>query len=170
MPMALSSFALASGAGALLIAAAVSDLRRFTIPNWIVLALVVLYAIRCGMAAAAGAALAPMALAVLLALAVLAAGAVAFQRGWLGGGDVKLLAAAALWMPAGRLPDFLALVALLGGVLAVLALIAARLSRPVAAGGAANDSGRCRLADTRLPYGVAISGAALLILLDLIEL
>lgn len=163
MTLSLVINTLVVAAGLLLVAAAVSDIRRFIIPNPIVLALVVLGVARTGLDAAAGAATWPLALPVLAALALLVAGAFAFQRGWLGGGDVKLLAAAALWMPAGRLFDFLTLVALLGGVLAVLVLVGARLLRPVPAGGTAGAPG----AATRLPYGVAIAGGALPVLLDL---
>ncbi len=155
------SFAIA----ALLVAAAVSDFRRFTIPNWIVLSLIVFWLFRLAFSAIAGAALLPMAFSVLTALAVLAGGAFAFQRGWLGGGDVKLLAATVLWLPAGRAVDFLSLVALLGGALAAIAIIAARLVRPAAAG----PDGSRPVAGLRLPYGVAISGAGLLLMFDLIR-
>lgn len=166
MTMPTSSLAFAVGAGTLLLAAAVSDMRRFTIPNWICLALVVLYAVRGGAGAAAGTALAPMLVPVPFALAILVAGAFVFQRGWLGGGDVKLLAAASLWIPAERLLDFLTLVALLGGVLATVVLIAAWFLRPAVAG----QAGGRPLASVRLPYGVAISGAGMLILFDIVNL
>lgn len=159
MTMANSFLVFSAGAGVLLIAAAVSDLRRFTIPNWICAALVVLYALCCVIAHQAGSAPTALVFPVLPALAVLAAGAAAFQRGWLGGGDVKLLAAATLWMPAGQVFDFLTLVALLGGVLAAVVLVVTRL-RPAVAGTTGAVS------RIRLPYGVAISGAAILMLLD----
>lgn len=162
MTLPTSSLAFAAGAGVLLLAAAVSDLRRFTIPNWICLALVVLYALRGATALWAGAAPAAWAFPVVPAFVVLAAGAAAFNRGWLGGGDVKLLAAAALWMPAGQVFDFLTLVALLGGGLAAVVLAITRL-RPAAAGTAG-------VPGVRLPYGVAISGAAILMLIDVSRL
>lgn len=155
------SFAIA----ALLVAAAVSDFRRFTIPNWIVLSLIVLWLVRLAISAVAGAALLPMAFSALAALAVLAGGAFAFQRGWLGGGDVKLLAATVLWLPAGQAVDFLSLVALLGGALAAITIVAARLLRPAVAG----PEGSRPVVGLRLPYGVAIAGAGLLILFDLIR-
>lgn len=156
----MPSLVCAAGVGVLLLAAAVSDLRRFTIPNWISLALVALYL---GAGAAAGTPAAVLALPLLLATAVLLAGAVAFARGWLGGGDVKLLAAASLWVPPAQLPGFLVLVAMLGGALAALVLAAALIRRATAA---AEGS----LASIRLPYGVAISAAGMLTLFGGVQL
>ncbi|MEQ9330343.1 prepilin peptidase [Thalassobaculum sp.] len=162
MASPISSFVFTLPAVALLLAAAVSDLRRFTIPNPIVLGLVVVFVIRFCVLSSTGSAIAPLALPVLPALAVLLAGAFAFHRGWLGGGDVKLLAATGLLIPASRALDFLMLVAILGGVLAVAALALARMARPAATGDAEGRSS----AGIRLPYGVAISGAGMLILFD----
>lgn len=156
----LPSLLCTAGVGLLLLAAAVSDLSRFTIPNWISLALVLLYL---GASGASGTPVATMVLPLLLAVAVLLAGAVAFERGWIGGGDVKLLAAASLWVPPAQLPGFLVLVAVLGGALAALVLAAAVIRRATAA---AEDS----LASIRLPYGVAISAAGMLTLFGGVQL
>ncbi len=57
------------------------------------------------------------------ALAMFAMAAFCWRRGWIGGGDVKLLAATALTVPPLRAPAFLLAVALAGGVLAVLYLL-----------------------------------------------
>jgi prepilin peptidase CpaA len=60
--------------------------------------------------------------------------AVCWWRGWLGGGDVKLLPACALMLPPALCAEFLAAVSLAGGMLAlfylVLAAIARRGARP----------------------------------------
>ena len=83
---AIAAPALAMGA---LIWCAVSDLRTYTIPNWacvaVALAWVVSAAIR------HEAAVGPLS----IAAAVFALGALLFARGQMGGGDVKLLPAAA---------------------------------------------------------------------------
>ncbi len=63
------------------------------------------------------------------ALAVFAGAAVLFALRVMGGGDVKLLAAVALWTGLGGLMPFLALTAVIGGLIAVLQLL---LRRPVA--------------------------------------
>lgn len=72
--------------------------------------------------------------------------------GLIGAGDVKLLAAAALWTP-GRTVDLLLLTALLGGILAVLYLIL--------------NIVRTKKTN-ELPYGVAVSSALLLMLVELV--
>jgi prepilin peptidase CpaA len=55
----------------------------------------------------------------------------AWRRGWMGGGDVKLLGAAALRVPPYAVPGMLMATALAGGVLALFYLVARRrLARP----------------------------------------
>ena len=74
----------------------------------------------------------------------------AFAAGWMGGGDVKMIAALALWLPLGNLVDMLMVMAVLGGAITVLMMI---------------DQRRRRAAGTiEVPYGVAIAAAALLAL------
>lgn len=63
----------------------------------------------------------------LAALAVFLAGAFCWRRGWLGGGDVKLLGAAALFVAPARIPALLLATSLAGGVLALLYLALAAL-------------------------------------------
>lgn len=58
----------------------------------------------------------------LAAAAVFVAGALVWHRGWLGGGDVKLLAAVALLMAPMQVPGFLAATSIAGGVLAIVYL------------------------------------------------
>ena len=58
--------------------------------------------------------------AVGVALAVFLAGAVLFARGWLGGGDAKLLSAATLWAGASQTLGLLLVTGVLGGVLALI--------------------------------------------------
>src|SRR5579862_2982065 len=111
---------------ALLAIAAISDMWNRRIPNVIPLLLAVAF---------------PIALAViglprdwpfhlLGAGSVFAIGVVLFSRGFWGGGDVKLIGAAALWYGLDRLPVFLFAVSLAGGVLG-LGTIVARLARNV---------------------------------------
>ena len=52
----------------------------------------------------------------------------AFAAGWMGGGDVKLIAALALWLPLGGMMGLLVTMSLLGGGLTLL-LLAERLWR-----------------------------------------
>lgn len=102
------------------------------------------------------------------ALVVFAAALVCWQRGWLGGGDVKLIAAAALLVPPGRVPGLVAAILLAGGALAMIYLaLAALLPAPAAA----TPSGRlARIARIELrrvhhrgplPYACAIVAGTL---------
>ena len=79
-------------------------------------------------------------------LAILVLGTVAFSSGLLGGGDVKLFAAAGMWFDLRAALWFVALVFLAGGVVA----IAYMLTRPFRR----RSSGK---KDTRVPYGIAIA-------------
>lgn len=125
-------------------AAAVCDLGWRRIPNGLVLGLFGLGLARLGLAWGAGAPLAGLTADLAASLLLLALGTLAFQARLLGGGDVKLFAAAALWIGVADLLPFLARTALAGGVLAV----------GVLAWGLAT---RGRGAQGSLPYGVAIA-------------
>lgn len=98
--------------------------------------------------------------AVAAALLVFGVTAVLFTQGWIGGGDVKLAAAAVFLLGASAAPQFLLLMALLGGVIAVGMLIVTVRVR-----------GRSRAAPVAapaepptLPYGVAIAAAAIVMI------
>lgn len=95
------------------------------------------------------------------ALLVFAVGVPMFARGWLGGGDVKLLTAVALWCGLGGLPLLLVLMSVIGGVL-VIVLLVVRRALP------ATDEKTPRHGLLRrngpIPYGIAIAFAALLVL------
>ncbi|MDR7153593.1 prepilin peptidase CpaA [Sphingobium xenophagum] len=134
--------------GALLIAAAITDLRARIISNRLNLAI---------------AALAPLwwiasgldpwpdvAVQLLVGAAVFLLFAALFSVGMMGGGDVKLLAALALWFPWQAVISLLVLMALLGGLVTVVTVIHHRITR--------------RLGQPEIPYGVAISLAALWLL------
>lgn len=90
-------------------------------------------------------------LAVLLMFGV---GLLLFSRGWMGGGDIKIMVAVAGWTGLHGLPMQLAYVAIAGGGLA-LALIIAR--RGLAAAGRTPDLlPKLFRRDAPLPYAVAI--------------
>ena len=128
-----------------LAAGAAYDWRSRTIPNWLNAA------IAAGALPfwwASGLALWPdVALHVGVAFALFAIFALAFQLGLMGGGDVKMLAALALWLPAGAVLQMLVIMSLAGGVLTLALLIPHRLRK--AAG------------QPEIPYGIAISFAGM---------
>ena len=92
---------------------------------------------------------------------VFAVGVPMFARGWLGGGDVKLLTAVALWCGLGDLPLLLVLMSVIGGVL-VIVLLMVRRALP-ATNDAAPRHGLLRR-NGPIPYGIAIAFAGLLVL------
>jgi len=90
-------------------------------------------------------------------LLCLAVGIFLFSREWLGGGDVKLLAALALWFDLPGAGQFLVLT-MIGGGLVALALVAFRRLVPATAGTAVAAFRR----RGPIPYGLAIAAGALL--------
>lgn len=143
--------------------AAMSDALEFEIPDAASLMIAALYPVHLLAS--------PVAVdwkgALLVAVAIFVLGFICFVRRYWGGGDVKLLTAAALWAgPEFVLPLVLTM-GLTGGLLAGVIWARHRLLRVRAAGGAPQGM----LADAeppRLPYGVAIATGAGLVGLRLL--
>ena len=133
---------------AILVFAAVVDLRTFTISNRLNLTIALLAPIYWWSAA-----LAPwpgVAVQVGAGAAVFLLLATAFYAGMMGGGDVKLATAVALWFSPAVILKFLVLMSLAGGVLTLAVVGWHRFKR---------RDGR-----PEIPYGVAIAFGALAIL------
>jgi prepilin peptidase CpaA len=131
-----------------LIAAAISDLRSFRISNIFPAILILLFVIVHAIAGFS-ASLWDNLLHFLLALVV---GMGLFSMRWIGGGDAKLYAAAALWFSwAGAVTLILATT--IAGLILAVAFIAARML------GLRKNVPR---EDRRIPYGVAIAAGAIL--------
>ncbi len=152
-----------TGFAALMIAAAIVDLRRLIIPNPLIGGLCVLWLL--DLETAPHATLAAVLATIGCAAAVFFVGAVLFSRGLIGGGDVKLLAVATLWAGVEAFPPLLLLTGLIGGLLALLFLtpLGARITAARSTG-LAPDGGRGpRTGQTPIPYGVAIAAAGLVV-------
>ncbi|MBH5369051.1 A24 family peptidase [Bradyrhizobium glycinis] len=87
-----------------------------------------------------------------------------YMRGWMGGGDVKLLAALAVGLPLSGIIQLLTVTALAGGVLALLHVTMRNLPSPRLAPAGASFARRVyaierwrHLRHAPLPYGVAIA-------------
>jgi len=143
---------------ALVIVGALSDVATMTIPNRVSLALIVLFF---PAAFLAGLPFAEVAANVGVGLAALVAGMVMFALRWVGGGDAKMIAAAALWLGVQGFPHFLLWTAVAGGLFAVL-LLQARAHGQVLVGRAPRWVGRLLQPKGDIPYGVAICAGALL--------
>lgn len=95
----------------------------------------------------------------LLFAVMLAVGTFAFGRGWMGGGDIKLLAASGLWFDLKDGWKLLVAIAIVGGIEALVLMAIRRLPWPEA------SRGRVLLLTRRgpIPYGIAIAlGVALM--------
>jgi prepilin peptidase CpaA len=137
----LLSYILTGGLIVLLLIAAHGDLRTREIPNWLngaiaLLAIPFWFAI--------GLAVWPdMALQAGVALIVFLVFALLFRFGAMGGGDVKMVAALALWLPLGGLVNLLLVMSIAGGLLTVAMLVRHRMKKSQAI--------------LEVPYGVAIA-------------
>lgn len=151
----------------LLLSAAMGDIKTFRIPNAYSLALLALYPF---FALSAPYPTQPLASLGVMAL-VLAAGFAAFASGTIGGGDVKLASAAALFAGPSLILEFVLVTALCGGLVAML-----MLHRPVRMGlaFALDHVGSRTLRDLLLadaiPYGVAIAAGGTYLTLRLVGL
>jgi prepilin peptidase CpaA len=84
-----------------------------------------------------------MALQVGVALGVFLVFALLFHFGMMGGGDVKLLAALALWLPVGAVLNLLVIMSIVGGLLTLVMMLRHRMKK--------NEG------ELEVPYGVAIA-------------
>ena len=118
MPDTEFRYLLLAGLAIALVTAAVTDLRRGQIDNWLNAAVALaapLYWWATGLSLWPG-----VAIQIGMAMAVFFGFAIVFARGGMGGGDVKLLAALALWLPPAVLFAVLFLTSLIGGAMSMV--------------------------------------------------
>lgn len=144
---------------ALMAFAAVSDILTMTISNRVSLLLIGGFFVLAGLTgmnleaigwhAAAGA-------------TVLVVAFACFAFGWIGGGDAKIAASAALWFGFAHLLDYLVAASIVGGALTLIVLQLRRWPMPAFL---VSQDWLVRLHDKRtgIPYGVALAAGALLV-------
>ncbi len=156
-PEIVKTLVLCTFAG-LVIGAAVKDISTFTIPNWISIALTVAFV---PAALAVGVSVPTIGISFAIGLAALVLAVGMFALGWIGGGDAKLMAAAAVWVGLRGIGPYAVYTGLAGGALA-LALVALRSAwlRPLAEAGP-GWARRLATPGESAPYGVAIAVGAL---------
>lgn len=142
----------------LVIIAGLHDLTTMKIPNWISGLLILAYF---PTALALGLPLTEMATALGVGFAALLVGMGMFALRWVGGGDAKLMAAAALWFGLSGVAPFVLYTALIGGGFC-LVLLAARARLQVLVANAPGWMARLMQPEGDIPYGVAIAMGALL--------
>lgn len=150
---------------ALLVAAAVSDLMSYTIPNVIPAAMLLLFIPFVLLVAVSGHDLgwAEIGLHLVAASLGLVVGMAMFAAGWVGGGDAKLFAAALLWLGWDALFDYTIAASIAGGALTLALLALRQVPLPSFL---VKQPWLARLSDRKagIPYGVALALAALLVL------
>ena len=142
--------------------AAASDLVSMTISNRISVALIAGFAV---FSFLIGMPLSQMGWHWAMFGLVLFGGFSLFALGIIGGGDAKLAAATALWLGWEHIMAYLVVASILGGLLTLLLL---KLRSTPLPGPVSNIGWVCRLhsADSGVPYGIALAGAALAVYPD----
>lgn len=132
----------------LLIWGAATDLRKRIIANELNLAIALLAPLWWWVS---GLSLWPdVALQIGFAVIIFGIFAALFAMGMMGGGDVKLLGALALWLPWQAMMTLLLVMAVVGGAVTAITLVHHKMSR--------------RIGPPEVPYGVAIALAGLWVL------
>ena len=144
---------------ALMAFAAASDLFTMTISNRVSLALAAGFL---ALALLSGMGLYDILLHAGAGAAVLAVAFVCFAMGWVGGGDAKVAAGAALWFGFGHLLNYLVYASLFGGALTLLLLQFRQWPLPYPFAGQAWLT-RLHAKESGIPYGIALAIGALMI-------
>jgi len=139
-------------AGAALIAAAWHDVRSYEVPNRFAAAIALAF-----LAASLTGTLHAALVGLGIGGAVLALGTVFFALGWVGGGDVKLLAAIALWVPVPLLAGFTMVISLAGAALALVLMTPARQLFPTPPQELLAAAGPSHALRQPMPFCVAIA-------------
>ena len=142
-----------------LVWAAVSDVRRYTIPDWAVLGIALVYPIHVMVSAQPVYWLGGL----LAGGALFFVGLILFSLKLTGGGDVKLLAALGLWAGLQQSLALLLVMTTAGGVLAMVMLMRPRLVRAFSGAPATIAGAPGGKTSQKLPYGVAIAAGGLFV-------
>lgn len=160
----------------LFLTASFTDIRAFRIPNWISLAIIGLCFVRVGVDISFDISHTLDIIKLLLwdfvpAILVLLVGFALYAVSWFGAGDVKLMFAGTLWFGLAKTPfmgdeivgamAFVLMTMLFGGALAILIVIGQKIRSLLPAVNALKwlDSYK-----TYMPYGLAITAAALILI------
>jgi prepilin peptidase CpaA len=145
---------------ALLIAAAGWDIASYTIPNFFSAALIGAFI---AFAVAVGLAPATLGFHLLAGLIGFVVGFALFAGGYVGGGDAKLFACAALWFGMRDLSQYALLASVFGGILTLMLLSFRKIPLPAIL---RRQGWVMRLHDERagIPYGAALAAGAFVVL------
>ena len=138
------------------------DVSRYIIPNWLVGLMLGAYPAAVFMTHAH----VDWKMAVVGMGLVLVVGYVIFAFKWMGGGDIKLLTVCALWVGLANLPDFIFIVAIIGGVFSLMLWGGRKILLFLPKRKDAPPLPRILREGEPVPYGVAIAFGFLLMLLN----
>ena len=144
---------------ALMAFAAASDLFTMTISNRVSIALVAGFL---ALALLSGLGFYDVLSHIGAGFAVLTVAFGCFAMGWVGGGDAKVAAAAALWFGFGHLLGYLVYASLFGGALTLLLLQFRQWPLPYGLAGQAWLA-RLHAKESGIPYGIALAIGALMV-------
>jgi prepilin peptidase CpaA len=145
-----------AAAALLLLTAALWDAATYRIPNAISASLAGLVLARAIVMGEP-----PSGVHLTLAALVFAGAALLFVRGAMGGGDVKLLVVAVLWVAPGRVGVQLTAIAMAGAVLALALLAVRAVARRTLAAGTRQRLPPVLRDRAPVPYGIAIAAGTL---------
>lgn len=143
---------------ALVIVAALGDAVSYRIPNWISVALLAAFAVAVPVL---GLSLVDLGLHAAVGAAALVIGFVMFSLRWIGGGDAKLFAVAALWFGWPAAATYATMTMIAGGAVSIVLLaLRSDFIRPYVPTGPAWFM-RLAQPGQDVPYGLAIAAGAL---------
>ncbi|WP_339333377.1 prepilin peptidase [uncultured Maricaulis sp.] len=137
----------------LMLAAAIFDAGKFIIPNWLCGLVLLTFPVA---ALAAGLGWPEVGNHLLGGMVALVIGFALFAPGWIGGGDAKLFAAAALWFGWPEILAFLIHTVFAGGALVIILLVLRWLVPRIPAL-AGRTAGTALANNAPVPYGIAIA-------------
>jgi len=135
----------------LVLTAALIDIRKFIIPNWLNLLLLIVGLAYAGVTSVGGEQGFPWVLSLACFAVFFFAGTLLFSLGFLGGGDVKLLAILAFWAGTQHIFQMLVYIAIAGGVVSAVYLLKAMVMRNGNSPSVGSD-GKVVAADAGLPH------------------
>ena len=156
----LAEFVLRAALPALLVYACFSDLFTMRISNRLCLTVAAAFPIA---ALLIGLPLQLVLSHLLVGVAMLACAFALFAAGWIGGGDAKFFAAAAIWLGWDQLVEYVALASVFGGLLTLAIILMRRYPLP---GPLLSQGWMLKLhsPSSGVPYGIALGIAAVFLL------
>ncbi|NOZ43176.1 MAG: hypothetical protein GXP02_08455 [Alphaproteobacteria bacterium] len=155
----------------LMLRAAYSDLSSYTLSNRLCLGVALLYPLYLFALYmdGHGLSMAAILMSLGLALIIFIIGMGLFALNLMGGGDVKLMPAVALWAGAGHIINYLFITAIVGGIFAVIIIVRNRRNQSKYYKSSENiNLSVTKITESAVPYGVGIAVGGLYVAYQLV--